>query len=413
MEINVLLTHTAVLKLKFTSNRYRKTDYDGLIIEVSPSQSKIWKYRYSFDGKRKMITLGHFPQIGLSEARQLRNEAKSKVFNGTDPGKTKSKVNNDSTERSASSGEVSSQDPSFCEVFDIFARRKTTQYGNNKPEWSSNTYSTHLKRLSKHVFPFFGDYAINKIDTDLLQERLLSIQKHGTLETRDKIHTIFKQVFDYAKACKLIQKNPVLEISTALFAKKNSTNYKHVTTKSELKEVIQKIDSLKGGFEIVSCIQLSMHIFLRASEISGMRWDEVDFDSNVISRETTKSAKTNEPKVLLIPMSTQVVNMLKELHVFTGHTEYVFKSQKTTGHIDSGSLNKNIRDNGLNGQLTLHGMRHTASTFLHEMDFNSDDIELQLNHEIKGIRGVYNKAKRLEPRRLMMQAWSDLLAGLN
>lgn len=415
MEIEIVLTQTAVQKLKVKPNRYRKTDFDGLIIEVLPSKSKVWKYRYTFNGKRRMVTLGFFPHISLSRARQLRDEAKDKVLQGEDPSHTKKALQKSKSPKSqvVQTDNTDQDSLVFNQVFEEFVRRKAKSYGDNKPEWGSKTYSTHLKRLKKHVFPFLGDTPVKDIDTGMVESRLLAIQESGTLETRDKVFTVLKQVFEFAKASKYIEVNPVKEVSTSLFVKKKPRNYSHVTTEEELKNVLKTLNNLKGSFEVVSCIQMSMHIFLRASEIVGMKWSEVDFDNKTINRATTKSAKTNEAKPLIIPISTQVEAMLRGIKKVTGATQYVFKSHIALGHISSNSLNKNIRDNGLKGVLSLHGMRHTASTFLHEMDFNSDDIELQLNHEIGGIRGVYNKARRLEQRKVMMQAWSDYLDSLS
>ena len=412
MEIYILLTQTAVKKLKFTETRYRKTDYDGLIIEVLPSQSKIWKYRYTFSGKRKMISLGYFPQVGLAEARLIRNDLKAQVLDGLDPSQLKKDTKPDKVHKKKQENEKVELGASFSEVFDEFARRKINKFGSNKPEWGKRTYATHLKRLKKHVFPYFGQMPIKEIDTDCLEKRLLEIQDNGTLETRDKIYTIFRQLFDYAKATRKINENPTIAISKSLFVKKNSKNYKHVTTEHDLKKAIGIIDNLKGSFEVVSCIQISLHIFLRASEVVSLKWNDIDFDLMLITAKTTKSADTDEDKELLIPISKQVERKLREIFYITGHTEYVFKSPISIGHISSGSINKNIRDNGLNDFLTHHGIRHTASTFLNEQDFNSDDIELQLNHKIRGVRGVYNKAKRIEHRRVMMQAWSDCIDSI-
>lgn len=59
-----------------------------------------------------------------------------------------------------------------------------------------------------------------------------------------------------------------------------------------------------------------------------------------------------------------------------------------------------------------HDFRRTASTILHEQGWNSDVIEKALNHTIRGIRGVHNKAEYVDQRREMLQAWGDFVMAL-
>lgn len=359
-----------------------------------------------------MMTLGYFPYMSLQDARKQRDEAKASLIDGQDPNEIKLMNKGKAIEKNSKLNVEKESGATFSEVFDMLSRVRTKQHGKNKPEWSESTYRTHLKRLNSHVFPYFGNDPIETITEEDVQNRLEQIQELGILETRDKVFVLLKQVFKYAKSKKIIAINPMTEVTKDLFVKKTTHNHKHVTTPSELKQALGMIDCLKGHYILVSCIQLSIHIFLRASEIVALEWNDVDFESRIITAKTTKTAETNEPKELLIPISTHVEAKLREVYKSTGHTQYVFKSPVAIGPISSGSINKNIRDNGLNKFMTHHGMRHTASTFLNEKGFNSDDIELQLNHKLGGVRGVYNKAQRIEQRRVMMQAWSDYLHNL-
>ena len=61
---------------------------------------------------------------------------------------------------------------------------------------------------------------------------------------------------------------------------------------------------------------------------------------------------------------------------------------------------------------TIHDLRRTASTLLHEKGWPSDVVEKALNHTIGGVRGVYNRAEYAAQRKEMLQFWSDYLDAL-
>lgn len=77
--------------LKPTGQRYRLTDENGLYIEVTPSGGKLWRFKYRFAGKQKILALGKYPDVKLAKAREKRQEARALLADGIDPMQDKKK----------------------------------------------------------------------------------------------------------------------------------------------------------------------------------------------------------------------------------------------------------------------------------------------------------------------------------
>ena len=173
--------------------------------------------------------------------------------------------------------------------------------------------------------------------------------------------------------------------------------------------LLRMLDSYKWSPDIGAALRLAPHIFLRPSELSGLKWSEVDFNENMIriSPDRMKMKRTH-----LVPMSKQVTQILQSIKT---DREFVFASPRTlTKHINPESLRAGLRRLGINrDELTTHGFRHMASTRLNELGFNSDIIERQLAHcEQNKVKAAYNHAEYITERKLMMQEWSDYLDQL-
>ena len=174
--------------------------------------------------------------------------------------------------------------------------------------------------------------------------------------------------------------------------------------------MLRAIDVYTGSFVVKTALQLLPMVFVRSGELRGARWDEIDLEQSmwVIPARRVKRPKNGPHKV---PLSTQAVKLLRELHPLTGSGALIFPSPTSNG--------KSISENTLNSALVRldisrdehvpHGFRHTASTLLNEQRYDSDLIEIQLHHGTEGIRGIYNKAEYIELRKKMMQEWSDYL----
>nr|WP_243750675.1 site-specific integrase [Thiomicrorhabdus marina] len=205
--------------------------------------------------------------------------------------------------------------------------------------------------------------------------------------------------------------DPVRDLPTDIFLKQEKDNYSHITDRAQLYQLLNALDSYIGDISIATALKLAPHVLLRPNELAGLRWDEIDLDKDQISISAERM-KMKRPHI--VPLSKQAKALIESMQVFQEQSAFVFPSPRTTARpINGQSLNAGLHRIGFKGKQTAHGFRHTASTLLNELGFNSDHIEKQLAHEqANQIRGVYNKAEYLPARSKMMQAWSNHLDSL-
>lgn len=405
------LTDTAIKKLKTTGKRFRKADSDGLYLDVKPSGKKTFMYRIRLNGKDTFMSLGDYPLISLKQARQLRDENSLLIQQGINPIEFKQQQR---VEKQAKAAINKIQNElTFAKLFDEFSKFKTTSVNGNKPSWSYETLRKHELRLKKHVMPMLGALPVTSITELDLERVLVAIQEHGTLANRNKVLTLFKLIFKFAKGKRYISRNIALEVNTDDLIKHTPKHFKHVTTEKDLAELVKQLDGLNSTFEVKQCLIMGLHIFSRPSEVVRLKWSQIDFEAGLIDLEITKTRTGNESKILQTPMSQQVREILQSLYEITGETDYVFCTPYggRNAPISRDSLSNALRKNGIDN-VNPHGFRHTASTALNNLGFDADEIEIQLSHSIRGTRGVYNSAEKLKQRTKLLQAWSNHLDGL-
>lgn len=407
-----MLTVTAIKNLKPKEKAYRQLDRDGLYLLVEPTGQKKWQYRFTWEAAGKKTrpwqSLGSFPTVSLEKAREMAFESKKLLASGINPIHHKQERKAEAVSKQKAIQEHA-QRMSFKECYDEYCRFKTTVHGNTKAAWQYDTLKKHNERFSNYVLPLIGDKAVEDLTEADLRDVLLKIQAHGTLVNRNKVRTVFNGLFDYAAGKGYIKHNIARLIPNSVFVKHEPENFKHVTTEVEFANVVKQIFSINATFEVKKAVELALLVFMRPSNVAGLKWSQVDFEQRMITIEAEEMKKRRE---FLIPLSDQAIGILEQLQPLTAHSSFVFHSPYGTGKpISRDSLSNALRRNGVT-EISPHGMRHTASTLLHEKGFNSDAIELQLSHVISGVRGVYNKAQYIEQRKQMMQSWSDFVYAL-
>jgi len=210
----------------------------------------------------------------------------------------------------------------------------------------------------------------------------------------------------------LLVVDPTRDLPSDIFKKKKVKNFAHITNPVEIGKFLRVVDNFEGSIQVGIALKIAPHVFLRPSELAQLPWNEVDFENKQIkiSKERMKMSSAH-----IVPLSPQVLGLLEKMHQSSGNNKYVFPSiSNPNKSISPESLRSGLRRMGIKKDtLTTHGLRHMASTQLHEQGFRSDIIERQLSHGEKNkIKAVYNHAEYLEERREMMNKWSDYLEGL-
>lgn len=394
------LNDIKIKSLKTEEKPYRLADSDGLTIEVRPTGSKIWRYRYRFDGKANMLTLGEYPIVTLQMARSLRDEARQQLAQGIDPSTAKKEAKQKRINLAAIAKE---QSTTFTDIYNEWYQLK-------QHSWTAKHAQGVESRFQNYLAPIANMPLVEITPADCIK-LLKTIETSGKLTTLSKVKIMLGQIMRYAVSTGKMASDPSRDISNDIFAKQVQRNFAHQTDPQIIRGVYATINLPYRGYTVVqNAIKLLALTFLRANELAGLKWAEVDFDHKLLRIQAERMKMKRDHLVPLSKQSLAIIEAQKEIHM---GSPFVFPSWLNLhSHITTQSLLQAMRRQGVAKEdFTSHGWRHAASTTLHEIGYNPHAIEAQLAHMVGGVAGVYNKALYLEERTRMMQAWADWLEG--
>ena len=372
---------------------YKLSDGGGLYLLVNPNGSRYWRLKYRIAGKEKLLALGVYPDITLAEARQKRADAKKVLAAGGDPGQEKQE------EKQAKEQAVANS----------FERLAMEWHSHKSTSWSEG-YAEHLLMyLKKDIFPFIGQKAITDISQVEMLNVLRKMEQRGVLDKLKKTRQACRQIFTYAIITGRAEHNPVSDLAGALKSPKQQ-HYPHLLV-DQIPDFLRALSEYSGSTITRNATRLLMLTGLRTIELRASEWVDIDFDKGVWNVPAERM-KMRRPHI--VPISTQVRELLEEIHQLTGRGKYVFPGRNDAGKpMSEASINQVIKRIGYDGKATGHGFRHTMSTILHEQGYNTAWIETQLARVDKNsIRGTYNHAQYLDGRREMLQWYADYMQAL-
>lgn len=379
-----------IRRAKPEAKAYTLGDGQGLSLLVEPNGSKSWRFRYRYAGKPKMISLGVYPTITLAEARSRRDEARKIVAEGKNP------------------SEVRKEQKLALRIQSENAFEKITRewHQMKSAKWSAGYASDIIEAFQNDIFPYVGARPVGEIKPLELLNVLRKIEKRGALEKMRKVRQRCSEVFRYAIATGRAEFNPAADLSSALEIHKS--NHFPFLKSDDIPDFLRALDSYTGSRLVQIATKLLMVTGVRTIELRAALWQEFDLD-NAIWEISAERMKMRRPH--LVPLSTQALDLLNELKIITGNYRYVFPGRNDPNKpMSEASINQVIKRIGYGGKVTGHGFRHTFSTILHEMGYDSYCIEMQLAHVDKNIiRGTYNHAQYIDKRRDMMQWYSDYM----
>ena len=388
------LTAIEVSKAKATDKPQKLTDGGGMYLLVQPNGAKYWRLNYRFAGKRKTLALGVYPDISLVDARDRREVSRKQLANGIDPSAAK---------QEQKAAVVAMTENSF----EVVAREWLSKFS---PNWVEEHTKKNRVNLEKNVFPWLGTRPIGDITPPELLKVLRKVENRGALNHAHRVGALCGQVFRYAVATGRAERDPSADLKGALPSPRGR-RFAAITEPVKIGKLMREIEGYTGTFIVKCAFQLSPMVFLRPRELCGAEWSEFDLDN---AEWRIPAGKMKMKALHIVPLSTQAVAILRELHQLTGKGKYVFPGVRTsTKPMANNTVLAAIRNLGYSpDEMTAHGFRHMASTLLNEQGFNADAIERQLAHKASGVRAVYNAAEYLPERRRMMQHWADYLDKL-
>lgn len=378
---------------KAKDKAYKLSDGGGLYLLVNTNGSRYWRLKYRVAGKEKLLALGVYPDVSLSDARAKRDEAKRTLAAGGDPGEVKQ------TEKQAK----------VLAVSNSFEALAIEWHEHKRPNWSQGYASDIQEYLQKDVFPFIGKRAIAEIKAAEMLLVLRKMEQRGVLDKLKKTRQACRQIFTYAVITGRAEHNPVTDLAGALKAPKQK-HFPHLLTE-QIGGFLRALSEYTGSKVTQNATRLLMLTGTRTIELCAAEWTEFDLEKG-IWQIPAERMKMRRPHV--VPLSIQAKSLLEEIHQLTGRGRYVFPGRNDAGKtMSEASINQMIKRIGYDGKATGHGFRHTMSTILHEQGYNTAWIETQLAHADKNsIRGTYNHAQYLDCRREMLQWYADYMDAL-
>ncbi|MDL2210537.1 integrase arm-type DNA-binding domain-containing protein [Desulfovibrio sp. OttesenSCG-928-O18] len=389
------LTDTFLRGLKANGKTRKYSDGGGLYVHVSPTGGRLWRMGYRFCGKQKTLCFGAYPSVSLKTARIRRAEAKELLAAGIDPGEHKKAV------KAAAWAEAANS-------FEVVARE---WFGSRKHFWAANHAENVIGRLERYIFPAIGAVSVSKVTAPAILAALRRIEAKGTLDTAHRALQNCGQIFRYAITTGRAERDPAADLKGALPPVKSVT-FATITDPAAIGALLRDIDAYAGNSVVRAALRMAPYVFVRPGELRRAEWAEIRLNA-AEWRIPAERMKTRIQHI--VPLASQVVAMLRELHRYTGRSTYLFPSMRANNApISDMTLLAGLRRMGYDrATMTVHGFRGMASTLLNEQGYNRDWIERQLAHtERNGSRAAYNHAEYLFERRRMMQEWADYLDEL-
>ncbi|MCG3464004.1 tyrosine-type recombinase/integrase [Xenorhabdus bovienii] len=387
------LTDLAIKRAKPKEKAYTLADSNGLSLLIDTNGSKGWRYRYQYAGKTKMISLGVYPVVTLTEARTKRDEARKLVANGINPSEAR-KAEKISTANL---------------IENTFENIANEWYEKRTDRWSASYAEEMMETFEKDVFPYIGKRPIAEIKPMELMAVLSRINERGATEKLRKVRQRCGEVWRYAIVTGRAEYNPAPDLASA-FVSHKKTHYAFLIA-DEIPELYKALNAYTGSFMVKMGMRLQMMTGVRPGELRRAEWSEIDFNK---AQWEIPAEKMKMRRPHIVPLSRQSIDILEQIKPITGQGKYVFPGRINQSQpMSEMALNVLIRRIGYAGRVTGHGFRHTMSTILHEQGYNTAWIETQLAHVDKNsIRGTYNHAQYLDGRREMLQWYADYMDAL-
>jgi integrase len=333
-----------------------------------------------------------YPDVSLKQARERREEARKLLADGIDPGEKR--------KAEAVAG---------ADTFEAVARE---WIGKHSARWAASHSDKIIRRLERDVFPWIGNKPIAKLTAPDVLTVLRRIEKREAIETAHRALQNCGQVFRYAVATGRAQGDVTRDLRGSLTPWK-SGHFASITDPDEVSGLLRAIHAFTGTLQVAAALKLAPLVFVRPAELRRAEWTEIDLDKAEWNIPAERM-KLRLPH--LVPLSSQAVAILRDLHPITGAGRFVFPGARSTRlPLSDMALNAALRRMGFDKDtMTTHGFRAMARTILDEvLHFRPDYIEHQLAHAVRDPNGrAYNRTAHLPERRKMMQAWADYLETL-
>ncbi|MFC0410211.1 tyrosine-type recombinase/integrase [Roseomonas elaeocarpi] len=385
---------------------YRLADGQGLHLQVMPAPkkgengreakaSKLWRYRYEFGGKEKMLALGKYPDVSLSQARAAREAARALLRQGRDP----------SAERML---QKASDAVAAVTTFEAVAR---DWFAVRSPTWVPKHAVICMNSLEGDVFPVIGRIPVRDITAPMVLALLRKIEARGAADVAKRVRQRMSAIFVHAIASGQGDTDPAAVVAPALVTPQK-TRRPAVATIEEARQVLRDVEERSAKPLSLLAHRLVALTAVRVGEAGQAEWSEFEGLNGAEPRWRIPAARMKMRRDHLVMLAPQAVELLRLAHPLSGRSRFVFPNARRPS---AGFANTLLADlllrAGYEGRHVPHGWRATFSTILNER-FPQDRgvIDLMLAHEGKGaIEAAYNRATHDMRKRELWAAWANML----
>ncbi|WP_019831074.1 tyrosine-type recombinase/integrase [Sphingomonas sp. PR090111-T3T-6A] len=383
------------LEVRYATKRsrdYKLADGEGLHLLVRPNGSKLWRMKYRFEGREKLLSFGAYPQLGLAEARLKRAAARLELAAGRDPG--------------------ARPDRKPAMTFEKAARAwHEHRAASLDPGHAART----LARLERDAFPALGKTDIRAVTSADVLAMVRSVEARGALDVSRRLKQHVSQIYRFAIPHGWADTDPAAYLSDLLKPKPRVRHMARVGME-ELPKLVQAIDAYDGEETprrravTRAALLFTLFSWARTNETRLATWDEFEGLETAEPLWRVPAARMKMEREHLVPLSTQAAALLVSLREIS-KTGFVFPGDKPNQPISQNTMIYGCYRMGYRGRQTVHGFRGLASTWANEAEsYRPDWIEMALAHaERDEVRGAYNSALYLTPRRRMLQDWGNLV----
>jgi integrase len=352
------LTVLAIKSAKPKDKPYKLFDTNGLFLLIRPNGSMLWRFRYHFGGKENLLAFGHFPDVSLQDARELRDEAKKLLRKGISPAQQKREEKRQAELKAANSFEAVAR-----EWFSLQSERWTEDHGHRI-----------ITSLEKDVFPYLGTRPVESITTPEIIEVLRKVEKREALDVAKRIKQRCASVFAYARQTGRVNSNPASDLKGVLKTRKQT--HRAALSATDLPKFLKDLDKYDGDVLTRLALKFVILTFVRSTEAREAPWSEFDFKAKEW-RIPAERMKMREEHI--VPLSTQCIQLLEQIHKITGNDPFLFSAKTREKPISENTMIFALYRMGYHKRATVHGFRATASTVLNESgEFSPDAIERPL-----------------------------------
>lgn len=414
------LTDTKIKNLKPKGKDYALTDGNGLQILIKSDKKKKWEFIYSSptqytnDGKkrRRKTTFGYYPNTSLATARNRTNEYLDLISKGIDP------IDNKQEEKQELMKKENSNFKHIAEQWLEFEEQRMTPRAFKRKK--SIVVNDAYPYLQNKSIEDISHQEIIKVLKERLNKNIHSAKDNENppdgIETTNKLYNHLNTIFKYAITLGYAEKNPFDNILKELIIPKaDTTHYAKITENDELKNLINDIYNYNGHFSTVNSLKLGIHLPLRASNLTNLKWESINFENRslTIPRNLMKVKNKNLPD-FKVPLSDEVLNILKNQYEYTSHQEYVFLSVNNKV-LNSNTPNVALQRMGYKNKQTLHGFRGIYRSLIdtHQKEHNIDyDVKKRFldHHDSNKVELAYNhRAEFFEQMKPLVKWWSNYI----